>query len=256
MYTMHTIAVYNHKGGTAKTSTVHSLAHALARAGDTVLVLDLDPQANLSRWFGLVDASPNLADVIRGKSTLPAAIHKTSEGVDVVPAPTDRTLIAAERELSGTMAPHLWLSRMIRTIPRDRWQWILLDCPPAMGLLSQGAMTASGWVLCPVPPRVLDADGVASLLGFIAEARELINPDLRLLGVLPVAVDRRVGVTGDILTQLGALGTDLMATSIPINSKMAEAPAYQTSIFAHDARSTSARAYSDLAEEVRSRVQA
>jgi len=260
MYTPHaqprTVAVFTYKGGTGKTATTYSLGSALARAGSRVLLLDLDAQCNLSGdWLGATE-DPSLWHVVQGAATLPAAVQSTStSGLDIIAAHPEMT--GAEGTLRAQRGGETWLARQLRTLPH-RWDWILLDCAPGLGILTQGALAAAEWVLIPCVPRVLESGGIVQALGHVEETRELnLNPSLAVLGVLPVMVDRRTALTGEILEQMAAtLGENLLETRVPIDTRLAEAPGHRKSIHQYAPRSRSALAYTALAQEVSHRVKA
>ena len=174
-YTQRRIAVSNSKGGTGKTTTTHSLACGLAAAGRRVLVFDLDPQANLTYWFDRLGTQPNLYAVVRGEEPLPRAIHSTDvAGVDLVPS--EPALSGADPLLRAKMGADTWLPRQLEHLASDRWDFILFDCPPGLGILTIGALAAAGEVLAPVEPSTLGLAGIAQLLDPVEDARVSLNP--------------------------------------------------------------------------------
>lgn len=245
------IAIFNAKGGTGKTTTTHALAAGLAAEGQRVLVFDLDHQANLSFWFGCKDdtAGPTLDDVIRREVPLPDAIRPTDvPGVDLVAA--SQWLIAADPALRAKIGAELWLRRQLERLPA-RWDFILFDCAPGLGILTIAALAAADEVLAPVQPQVLGLAGVARLLETLEQAREGINPGLRLLGILPVMVDQRVALTAEVLDQLREhFGPQLLKSSIGVNVRLAEAPSHGRPIYDYAPRSTGAADYRALTLEV------
>lgn len=243
------IAVFNAKGGTGKTTTTHALAAGLAARGRRVLTFDLDHQGNLTFWFGLKDTRPGLDEVIRQNTPLGDAIHPTTiAGVDHVPA--SPFLVAADPALRAKMGAETWLRRQLERLP-DRWDFVLFDCAPGLGILTIAALAAAGEVLAPVQPSVLGLAGVARLLETLDQAREGVNPDLRLLGILPVIVDRRMALTGEVLDQLREhCGPQLLRTTIGVNVRLAEAPSHAKPIYDYAPSSTGAADYAALTDEV------
>jgi chromosome partitioning protein len=156
------IAIFNAKGGTGKTTTAHALSTGLAAEGRRVLVFDLDHQANLSFWFGRTDSGPTLDDVIRRDVPMLDAIQPTDvPGVDLVAG--SQWLVAADPALRAKIGAELWLRRQLERLPA-RWDFVLFDCPPGLGILTIAALAAAGEVLAPVQPQVLGLAGVARLL--------------------------------------------------------------------------------------------
>lgn len=253
MHTTHTqrrIAVANFKGGTAKTTTTHSLACGLAAAGRSVLVLDLDAQANLTYWFDRLTVRPTLYAVVRGEEPLPRAIHSTDvAGVDLVPS--EPALSGADPLLRSQMGADTWLRRQLEHLPSDRWDYVLFDCAPGLGILTIGALAAADEVLTPVEPATLGLTGVAQLLYTIEDARQSLNPQLRLMGILPVNVDNRRAITGEAIAELaGVLGDQLLETRIRTNVKLVEAPGHHLPIYDYAPKSHGAEDYQTLTDEV------
>lgn len=244
------VAIFNAKGGTGKTTTTHALAAGLAAEGRKVLVFDLDHQANLTFWFGRKDAAgPTLDDVIRRDVPMLEAIQATDvPGVDLVAA--NQWLVAADPALRAKIGAELWLRRQLERLPA-RWDFILFDCPPGLGILTIAALAAAGEVLAPVQPQVLGLAGVARLLETLEQARDGINPELRLLGIVPVMVDHRLALTAEVLAQLQEhFGPKLLRSAIGTNVRLAEAPSHGRPIYAYAPRSSGATDYRALTREV------
>ena len=243
------IAIFNAKGGTGKTTTTHALASGLAGEGKKILVFDLDHQANLSLWFSRKDVGLSLDDVIRGGEQLLEVIQPTDVlGVELVSA--NQWLVAADPALRAKMGAELWLRRQLERLPA-RWDFILFDCPPGLGILTIAALAAAGEVLAPMQPQVLGLAGVARLIETLDQARDGINPDLRLLGILPVMVDNRVALTADVLGELREhFGGQVLQSRIGVNVRLAEAPSHGLPIFDYAPRSSGAADYRALAQEV------
>ena len=179
-----TIAVLSLKGGTGKTTAVRTLADVLRRVGLRVLAIDLDPQGNLSDYFDVpADAAPTAADVLAGRAELPAAVH---EGV----VPATPALAEVERSLSGRMGRELVLRRALDGARRDH-DVILVDCPPALGLLTVNGLVAADWALVSSEAQYFALQGVQGALDVIGQAKEFYAPRLEWLGVVVNIADMR-----------------------------------------------------------------
>lgn len=258
MHAMHarTLAVFTPKGGTGKTSTVHSVAAALAFDGRRVLAVDLDSQGNLSYWLGHGKAETTLYDVVERRVTFAAAVTPTAiQNLDLIAAGPE--LAGAEGHLRASVGGELWLRRQIRTLPPNRWDWIILDCAPGLGILTICALVAADLAVSPAVPNVLDSAGIAQVLSHLEEVRETgLNQEVTFLGVVPIRVDKRLRVSRDVLEEMReVLGADLFDSWIPADVRMVEAPSHQVSIFEHAPSSRAARAYRDLSREIVQRAQ-
>lgn len=288
-YNAKRLAVYVPKGGSAKTTTAVHLAAELGRAGGymapvfdrdkgqqvatfdqatsstlagpgptgpgegrRVLLVDCDPQANATYWLDAPEGSSTLYDVATGSTTLPAIVQPTGlQGVDLIPAGPD--LIALEPTLRAKPGAELWLQRQVRTLSRH-WSWIIFDCAPGLDLINTGTLAAVERVLAPVEPSPLGLAGIARLLDTIGEVRELLNPDLALLGVLPVKVDSRTVIAREAITELRAvLEGDVLEALIPHTVRLAECPSHHQTINTYAPSSPAVDAYRALAREVEAR---
>lgn len=179
-----TIAVLSQKGGTGKTTTVRTLADVFRRAGLSVLVVDLDPQGNLSDYFDVPpDASPTIADVLIGRAEAADAVVN-----DVLPA--NLTLAEAELALAGKMGRELTLRRALRTVAKE-YDLVLLDCPPTLGLLTVNALVAADHALVTAEAQYFALQGVEQAVALIELAKDGLNPDLQWLGVVLTIADLR-----------------------------------------------------------------
>ena len=249
---MQTVAILNHKGGSGKTTTAVNLAAALGELGRRVLLLDLDPQASASRWLAIDDKTGGLYDVLVKRTALEPHIRQTTvAGVDLVPARQD--LAAAELEARRKPGAELVLRNALSHLP-PRWDTVLLDCPPSLGLLTVNALAAADEVLVPVEAHILALEGLADLLGTLGLVREALNPQLRLSAVLACRVSR-TRHTRDVVELLRQQFPDTMLTTVVRESaRLAEAPAFKQPILTYASDSPGAVDYRAVAAEWLSRL--
>jgi chromosome partitioning protein len=241
-----TIAVLSLKGGTGKTTTVRTLADVFRRIGLDVLAVDLDPQGNLSDYFDVPpDASPTVADVLSGAAKPAAATH---DGI----VPATPILAEVERSLSGKIGRELVLRKALRDA-RAKHDLILIDCPPALGLLTINGLVAADWAMISSEAQYFALQGVEGALEVIEQAREFYNPDLQWLGVLLNIADMRTTHSRDALAQLKEhFGDKVFDTVIRASIAYAESAEKAVSILDH--RPDLAADYLALADEVLARV--
>jgi chromosome partitioning protein len=241
-----TIAVLSLKGGTGKTTTVRTLADVLRRAGLDVLAVDLDPQGNLSDYFDVpADASPTVADVLNGDAKIKEATHD-----GLVPAALN--LADVERSLSGKMGREVVLKKALKDA-RKHHDVILIDCPPALGLLTVNGLVAADWAIVSSEAQYFALQGVNGALEVIEQAREYYNDDLRVLGVLMNIADMRTKHSQDAYVQLQeAFGEQVFATVIRSSIAYAESAEKALSILDH--RPDLGADYEALAAEVLDRI--
>ncbi|MEA2194939.1 MAG: chromosome partitioning protein [Solirubrobacteraceae bacterium] len=222
-----TIAVLSQKGGTGKTTAVRTLTDVLRRIDLDVLAVDLDPQGNLSDYFDVdPEAAPSIADVLGGRAEAAQAIHD-----DVIPA--NLALAEAELMLAGKMGRELTLRRALKPL-RDRYDLILLDCPPSLGLLTVNALVAADQALLTTEAQYFALQGVEQALEVIELARDGLNPDLGWLGVVFNIADMRTRHSRDAFTTLKEhVGRKLFQTSIRSSIAYAEAAERAVSILDH-----------------------
>ena len=223
----HTIAVLSQKGGTGKTTAVRTLADALRRSGVTTLAVDLDPQGNLSDYFDLSpDVEPTIADVLAGRSRAAEAIH---EGV----IPANLTLAEAELMLGGKMGRELTLRRALAKLPNE-YEVILIDCPPSLGLLTVNALVAADRALLTAEAQYFALQGVEQAIEVVELARDSLNPDLALLGVLLNRADMRTVHSREALASLKErFGAAVFDTVIRSSIAYAESAERAISILDH-----------------------
>jgi chromosome partitioning protein len=241
-----TIAVLSLKGGTGKTTTVRTLADVLRRAGLDVLAVDLDPQGNLSDYFDVApDASPTIADVLSGDAKVKAATH---DGI----VPATPILAEVERTLSGKMGREVTLRKALKDA-RKSHDVILIDCPPALGLLTINGLVAADWALISSEAQYFALQGVQGALEVIEQAREYYNADLEWLGVVMNIADMRTVHSRDAFAQLQEHFGDKVFDTV-IRSSIAYAESAEKAMSILDYRPDLGEDYLQLAREVLVRI--
>jgi chromosome partitioning protein len=244
------IAIANQKGGVGKTTTSINLAVALAAFDYETLLIDFDPQSNATSGLG-VDVKKNnnnIYDVICGKVPVEAAIHQTSvEWLDIVP--TSHNLAGAEIELVSELARESVLKRALDGI-RPMYKFIIIDCPPSLGLLTINALTASDSVITPVQCEFYAMQGLAYFVNTVEKMRQALNPGLKIDGGVITMYDSRINLANQVKGEISNYyGSRLYQTVIPRNVRLAEAPSFGQPIFIYDPSSRGALAYKELALE-------
>lgn len=242
------IAILNQKGGVGKTTSTINIASYLAKMGRSVLIVDLDPQGNASSGLGIVaNSAVTTYDVLVNDQLLSGAIiNSGSSNLSIIPANAE--LAGAEIELVNQVDRE---QRLKNALARADYDYILIDCPPSLGLLSINALTAANSVLIPVQAEYYALEGLTQLLGTIQRVRDGLNPNLHLLGVAVTMFDSRTSLSESVYKELQKhFEQKLFKTVIPRNVRLAEAPSYGKSILDHDKWSRGARAYKSLAKEI------
>ncbi|MCC6952554.1 MAG: ParA family protein [Deltaproteobacteria bacterium] len=245
-------AIVNQKGGVGKTTTTANLGAALAARGRRVLLIDLDAQANLSAHYGISqeDSSERgtMYEVLRHGKKLVDVILPLRDNLAIAPA--SLLLSAADLELGGVIGRELLLRKAVQPIA-DQYDYVLIDCPPSLGMLSLNGLVAASRVIVPVQSEYLALHGVRQLLDTIDQVRSAYNPALAVGGVLICLFDQRKRLARSVADTVREYFGDLVfKTYIRSNVALAESPAQGSSIFDYDSRSTGAEDYANLAEEV------
>ncbi len=249
----HIVAVLNQKGGVGKTTTAINLGAYLAKASQRVLLVDFDPQGNATSGLGLNKETIETTSydiLFRPGEVASAILESNTPGLNIIPA--NAGLAAAEVELVDKSGRELKLKQAIKGLDYDL---ILIDCPPALGLLTVNALTAADLLLIPVQAEYYALEGLGQLLSVMQRVRQGLNPDLELFGVVVTMFDGRTSLSGQVYDELKKhFGAKLFKTIIPRNVRLAEAPSHGQPIADHDKWSKGARAYKQLTKEVLKRV--
>ena len=242
------IAVLNQKGGVGKTTSTINIAAYLSKMGRSVLVVDLDPQANATSGLGQPkNAEITTYDILVNGALISTAIIDLDHS-DVSLVPANAELAGAEVELVSGSDRELRLKNALAHVSHD---YVLIDCPPSLGLLSINALTAADSVLIPVQAEYYALEGLTQLLSTVQRVREGLNPSLELLGVVVTMYDSRTSLSDSVYKELQKhFGQKLFKTVIPRNVRLAEAPSHGKTILDHDKWSRGARAYKALAKEI------
>ncbi len=253
MSTTRVIAVANQKGGVAKTTTVASLGTALAELGQRVLLVDLDPQACLTFSLGIdpEDLELSLHHVLTKGVPVTEVMATTEDGVDLLPATIE--LARAEADLLTRTGREYVLRTVVEELADD-YDWVLLDCPPSLGVLTVAALTAATAVIIPLQCETLSHRGVGQLLDTVHDVRRFTNRELEVWGVLPTLYDGRTTHARTVLETISeTYDLAVLEPPIPKSIRFAEAPAAGRSILATAATNKGAAAYRDVAANLPSR---
>ena len=245
------IAIANQKGGVGKTTTTINLSACLAEKGQKVLAIDMDPQGNMSSGLGLDKDSidKTIYDMIIGENDVEEVIdHGTIENLDILPSNVD--LSAVEIELIDVDNKEFIVKDAIQKI-RDNYDYIIIDCPPSLSLLTINAMTTADSVLVPIQCEYYALEGLSQLIHTVELVKERLNSTLEIEGVVFTMYDARTNLSLQVVENVkDNLQQNIYKTIIPRNIRLAEAPSYGTPINQYDPKSAGAESYMRLAEEV------
>lgn len=245
-----TIAIANQKGGCAKTTTAVNLSAGLVASGKRVLLIDLDPQANTSQWIGANNHVGGVFELLTAKSDVQALVQTTGiEGLSIIRGA--REISNLEKALAGELAVESRLKRRLKSMDLNQYDYVIIDTPPTLSLITLNALSAADSVLIPVTTHVMSLSGVAQLIQTLEEVREVLNPQLKILGLLPCRVDLRTRHSQDILDALSErFGDQVLKSHIHENVRIAEAPSFKQSIFDYRPKSSAAEDFRMLSQEV------
>lgn len=245
------IAIANQKGGVGKTTTAVNLAACLAQKGRRVLMIDSDPQGNATSGLGFDkrDIKKCIYDsLINDVMMKDIVLESDYENLDIVPATIQ--LAGAEIELVSLMNREGRLKRALERVKYD-YDYVLIDCPPSLGLLTINALTAASSVLIPIQCEFYALEGVSQLMNTIQLVQRNLNPALKLEGVLMTMYDQRTNLSNDVVEEVKKyFNTKMYNTIIPRNVRLSEAPSHGQPVIVYDAKSKGAQVYQDLAKEV------
>lgn len=246
-----TIVIANQKGGVGKTTTSINLSASLAELGQKVLVIDIDPQGNTTSGLGVEkdEMENTVYELLLGECTLDEAIiHDVFDNLDLIPS--NINLAAAEIELIGIDNKEFILKTALDEV-RDNYDFILIDCPPSLNMLTINSMSAADTVLVPIQCEYYALEGLSQLMHTINLVKDRLNPDLEMEGVVFTMYDARTNLSLQVVENVkNNLNQTIYKTIIPRNIRLAEAPSHGLPINIYDSKSTGAESYRLLAEEV------
>jgi chromosome partitioning protein len=247
----HTVAIVNQKGGVGKSTTAVNLGACLALLGKRILIVDIDPQGNATTGLGIdkrqveQDAYALLLDGVDPSSTV---IATEVENLSLIPA--TQNLAGAEIELVSALARETRLKRALAPLG-SQYDYVLIDCPPSLGLLTVNALVAAEQMIIPIQAEFYALEGLSQLTTIIRRIKEALNPSLEILGVLVTMYDGRTRLAVEVLDEVSRYFPEhVFKTQIPRNVRLSEAPSFGKPIVLFDVKSRGAQAYLDLAREV------
>ncbi len=243
-----TIAITNQKGGVGKTTTAINLSACLAEAGKKILLIDLDPQGNSTSGVGGKAGKESVYEALMGRTPIASCVQKTAvPGLDLIPS--DIRLAGAELELVELEQREYRLKLLIKTL-ESQYDYLFIDCPPSLSLLTLNALTAAQRVLIPIQCEYYALEGVTSLMNTVNRVKHTFNPRLDIEGVLLTMLDGRTNLGLQVVDQVKKhFKSRVFATAIPRNVRLGEAPSHGLPIHLYDPRSIGADSYRRLAQE-------
>jgi len=252
------IAISNQKGGEGKTTTAVNLAASLAAVERRVLLVDLDPQGNASSAVGYArgEIRQGTYELLLGNAELRAVVQPTElPTLQVVPASED--LAGAEIELVSALSRETVLARAFKRAAPLAWDYVILDCPPSLGLLTLNALVAADSVLIPMQAKYFSLEGLGALTGTIGMVRDSLNPRLTVEGIVFCMLDRRTNLAQQVVAEVKQhFAEHVFETVIPPNVRLSESPSHGKPVLLYDIESKGAKAYLELAQELLSRAEA
>jgi chromosome partitioning protein len=243
---MKSIAILNHKGGTGKTTSSINIGAGLAKKGKRVLLVDIDPQANLTEGLGVRDPKISIYDSIRDSKKLP--IINIRENLDLVPSSMD--LLGAELEIVSKIGREKIITKLLKPV-KNQYDYIILDCPPALGLLTINAIVASDTILLPLEAEYFAYKGIDRLIGVIEQVQEHFNEDLTIGGVFVTKCNSQRTLTQTIINSITEhFGSKVFDARIRVNVSLSEAQLQGQSVFEYAPDSNGAKDYEKLVDEI------
>jgi len=248
------ICIANQKGGVGKTTTAVNLAACLAEEGKRTLLVDMDPQGNASSGIGVRAGKKTVYEALLGECTLESTFEKPKQP-NLTVSPSDIRLAGAELELANLERREYRMRAALESV-RGHFDYLIIDCPPSLGLLTINALTAAQSILIPIQCEYYALEGVSALMNTVQRVKKGLNPALEIEGVLLTMLDGRTNLGLQVVAEVKKhFKSKVFQTAVPRNVRLGEAPSHGLPIHRYDPRSTGAEAYRNLAKEVISRNQ-